>query len=110
MLSGNCIKYFIPFLHIAEATGLEIMNRNIKRVALLGTKFTMEKDLYKAYLKSNFGIEVIIPSPEEREHIHRIIYTELVHGLFKKDSRATYQQIIGNLERSSAEGVILGCT
>ena len=100
----------IPFLHIAEATGLEIVSRNIKKVALLGTKFTMEKDFYRKYISDNFGIEVIIPTNEEREDVHRIIYEELVHGIIKNESRETYKQIIGNLEKRGAEGVILGCT
>lgn len=100
----------IPFLHIAEATGKEIQKKNIKKVALLGTRFTMEKDFYKEYLQSNFGIDVIIPDLEEREDIHRIIYQELVHGQFKKESREVYKQIITRLEQRGAEGVILGCT
>ena len=100
----------IPFLHIAEVTGMEIVKKNIKKVALLGTKFTMEKDFYKEFLQNNFGIEVIIPTQEEREQIHRIIYQELVHGQFKNNSRETYKKIIGNLEQKGAKGVILGCT
>lgn len=100
----------VPFLHIAEATGMEIVKKNIAKVALLGTKFTMEKDFYKDYLKDKFNIEVIIPTDEEREHIHRIIYTELVHGKFKDDSREKYKEIIGKLEQRGAQGVILGCT
>jgi aspartate racemase len=100
----------IPFLHIAEATGMEIMKKNISKVALLGTKFTMEKDFYKDYLQKKFGIEVIIPTDEERLDIHRIIYQELVHGKFYDDSREIYKQIIGNLEHRGAQGVILGCT
>ena len=100
----------IPFLHIAEATGLEILKKGLKKVALLGTKFTMEKDFYKAHILNNFNIEVIIPTHEEREQIHQIIYTELVHGEIKNESREIYKKIIGNLQQRSAEGVILGCT
>jgi len=100
----------IPFLHIAEATGLDIVKKKIKKVALLGTKFTMEKDFYKDYLLEKFNIEVMIPTDEEREHIHRIIYTELVHGKFKDNSREKYKEIIANLEQRGAQGVILGCT
>jgi aspartate racemase len=100
----------IPFLHIAKATGLEIARRGLKKVALLGTKFTMEKDFYKTYIFENFGIEVIIPNKEERIEIHRIIYQELVQGEIKAESRETYKQIISNLEEKGAEGVILGCT
>ncbi len=100
----------VPFLHIAEATGLEIKKKNLKKVGLLGTKFTMEKDFYKAYISSNFGIEVIIPPPEERAQVHQIIYQELVHGKFNDSSRDVYKRIIKNLETRGAQGVILGYT
>lgn len=100
----------IPFLHIAEATGLEITSRSIKKVGLLGTRFTMEKDFYKKVLANKFGIEVIIPDEEEIEVVHRIIYEELVQGQIKDESREAYKTIIKNLENRGAEGVILGCT
>jgi len=100
----------IPFLHIAEATGMKIAEMGLKKVALLGTRFTMEKDFYKTYIFNKFGIEVIIPDETEREQIHNTIYRELVHGLIKDESRKTFQQIIANLEKRGAEGVILGCT
>jgi aspartate racemase len=100
----------IPLLHIAEATGIDISNKNLNKVGLLGTKFTMEKDFYKEYLLNSIGVEVIIPTDEEREQIHNIIYHELVHGKIKDDSREIYKQIIKNLEKKGAEGVILGCT
>lgn len=100
----------VPFLHIAEATAMAIEGLGLKKVALLGTKFTMEKEFYKGYIKDKFGIEVIIPKLEERDEIHRIIYTELVHGVIKDESREIYQGIIKNLELKGAEGVILGCT
>lgn len=100
----------IPFLHIAETCGQEISKIKLKKVALLGTKFTMEKDFYKDYISENFGIKVIVPSNEERIEIHRIIYQELVQGQIKNDSREIYKKIIGNLKDRGAEGVILGCT
>ena len=100
----------IPLLHIAEATGQAITAQGLKKVALLGTKFTMEKDFYKALLTNKFGLEVIIPNEQEREYIHEIIYGELVHGKFEDPAREGYKKIIGNLENQGAEGVILGCT
>jgi aspartate racemase len=57
----------VPFLHIAEATAMAIKEQNLKKVALLGTRFTMEKDFYKDYIHDKFGIEVIIPELKERE-------------------------------------------
>lgn len=100
----------IPFLHIAHATGEKIATSGLKKVALLGTRFTMEKDFYKTYILEHFGIEVIIPEEPEREIIHNTIYNELVQGVIKDESRHKFQQIIGNLEKRGAEGVILGCT
>ena len=89
---------------------MEIAEKGLKKVALLGTKFTMEKDFYSSYISEKFGIEVIIPNDEERIQIHQIIYGELVHGKILDKSREIYKRIIGNLEMRGAEGVILGCT
>ncbi len=100
----------VPFLHIAEAVGMEISKMKLKKVALLGTKFTMEKDFYKTYIFEKFGVGVIIPDDGERDEIHRIIYGELVHGEFRDESREIYKKIIGNLQKRGAEGAILGCT
>ena len=100
----------IPFLHIAEATGDEISRLNIDKIALLGTKFTMEKDFYKKVLKEKFGIETIIPDEKERELVHGIIYGELVQGQIREESREVFKTIINRLASEGARGVILGCT
>ncbi|MCF6169144.1 aspartate/glutamate racemase family protein [Lutibacter sp.] len=111
LCSDEIIKNIsIPFLHIAEATGKEIVQKNIKKVALIGTKFTMEKDFYKQILTHQFGIEVLIPTTEERQLIHDIIYNELVVGKIENKSKTIYKTIISNLEKRGAKGVILGCT
>ncbi|AMC10327.1 aspartate racemase [Lutibacter profundi] len=111
LCSSEIIKNIsIPFFHIAEATGKEIAQKGIKKVALIGTKFTMEKDFYKGFLTNHFKIEVIIPTVKERQLIHDIIYNELVVGKIKNKSRDIYKTIIYNLEKRGAEGVILGCT
>lgn len=100
----------IPFLHIAEATGEKIKASNIDKVLLLGTKFTMDQDFYKKTLKNKFGIETIIPSDKDRVIIHDIIYTQLVHGIIKKESKYKYLKIIEESILNGAQGVILGCT
>lgn len=100
----------IPFYHIAEAAGQAIAEKGLKRVGLLGTRFTMEKDFYKAKLLRDFGIEVIIPNSKEMDVVHQIIYGELVHGVIEKESRERYRGIIASLEERGAEGVVLGCT
>lgn len=100
----------IPFLHIAQATGDEIAMAGLKRVALLGTKFTMERNFYSSFLADSFDIEVLTPDAADRLVVHEIIYQELVHGQIKEESRARLVKTIEKLERKGAEGVILGCT
>jgi aspartate racemase len=100
----------IPLIHIAEATGKKIQNKSISKVLLLGTKFTMEKDFYKSILKNKFNIDVSIPNEEDRMLIHNIIYNELVKGIFKKESKKVYKNIIEKAIKKGAKGVILGCT
>jgi aspartate racemase len=99
----------IPFLHIAEATGLEIVKQGVKTVGLLGTRYTMEQDFYKGKL-AEMGLNVIIPSEEERKVVHKVIYDELVLGRVNASSREQYQQVIRGLVAKGAQGVILGCT
>lgn len=103
-------KAKIKVLHIADATGKEIIKRKIKKVGLLGTSFTMEQDFYKKVLKDNFNIDVIIPSVEERKIIHKIIYDELCKGIKNEESKDHYIKIINSLASNGAEGIVLGCT
>ena len=100
----------IPFLHIAEATGENISKKYLKKVLLLGTKFTMEKDFYKQVLKDKFSIDVCIPNQEDRTIIHDVIYNELVVGEIKQTSKEKYINIINKAIQEGVEGVILGCT
>lgn len=103
-------KAQIKVLHIAEATGKEIIKRKIKKVGLLGTSFTMEQDFYKKLLKDNFNIDVIIPSKDEREIIHKVIYDELCKGNINEESKEQYVKIINSLVLNGAQGIVLGCT
>lgn len=99
----------IPIIHIAEVTAAQIKEVQLDKVALLGTKFTMEKDFFKNILLKN-GIEVIVPDQKERELVHDIIYKELVRGVVNMSSKRTYLKIIEGLIAQGAQGVILGCT
>ncbi|KAJ48732.1 aspartate racemase [Clostridium tetanomorphum] len=100
----------IKVLHIAEATGKKVVEKGIKKVGLLGTKFTMEQDFYKKVLKGKFNIDVIIPDENEREIVHDIIYNELCKGEIKESSKEKYKKVIDSLYNKGARGVILGCT
>ncbi len=99
----------IPVIHIAEATARSINDLEIDKVALLGTKYTMEKSFFKDVLNAN-GIEAIVPDQEDRNIIHEVIYTELAKGIVKETSKLEYLQIIEKLIAKGAKGIILGCT
>ncbi len=100
----------IPLLHIADAVGENLIQHNFKKVALLGTQFTMEQDFYKQRLADKFAIEVLIPDAQGRETVHRVIYDELCKGIISPQSKAEYLTIIDNLTQQGAEAIILGCT
>jgi len=99
----------VPVIHIAEATAQDINQQGLKKVALLGTKYTMEKTFYTDIL-TDAGIETIIPKLEDRNVIHEVIYTELAKGELNPESKQKYVQIIDQLIKDGAEGIILGCT
>lgn len=100
----------IPLLHIADPTAEEIKSLGMKKVGLLGTRFTMEQDFYRGRLSELHGLEVIVPVEVDREIIHTVIYEELCKGKVLADSRRHYQRIIQRLVEDGAEAVILGCT
>lgn len=100
----------IPFLHIADATGKTILQAGLKKIGLLGTRFTMEHDFYKNRLIEKFELDVLIPREADRGIVHRVIYDELVQGRVLESSRLEYQRIIQSLIAQGAQGIILGCT
>ena len=100
----------IPLLHIADPTAQAIRAAGFQRVALLGTRFTMEQDFYRARLEQQHGLQVIVPEQSERDVVHRIIYEELCLGQIKPESKTDYLSIIRQLQTRGAQAVILGCT
>lgn len=102
-------KVKLPIIHIATATANEIIKQKIKKVGLLGTKFTMEMDFFTSKLKEQ-NIEAIIPNEEDRAFIHYTIFEELGRGLLLPESKTRYISIINKLIEQGAEGIILGCT
>jgi aspartate racemase len=99
----------LPLIHIATETAKEIQKSDIKKVGLLGTKFTMELDFFTDKLKAQ-NIEAIIPELEDREFIHQTIFNELGKGLILESTKERYLSIIEKLIENGAEGIILGCT
>jgi len=100
----------LPVIHIATETVLEIEKQNLKKVALLGTKFTMELDFFKNKL-INKGIEAIIPeNSDDRDFLHTVIFEELGKGIVTDETKKRILKISNELIENGAEGIILGCT
>ncbi|MFS7247523.1 aspartate/glutamate racemase family protein [Rahnella inusitata] len=100
----------LPLLHIADATAEKIKGQGLRKIGLLGTRFTMEQDFYRGRLQDIHQIEVVTPDEADRVIVHRIIYEELCLGIVNDASREEYRQIIAKLELQGVEGIILGCT
>ena len=118
LLGANTIHMFadrlqeqipVPIIHIADTTGDAILTKGLRKVALLGTRHTMEMDFYRTRLQYK-QIEVLIPEAGEREFIHKSILDELVKNIFTPETKNQYLDIITSLEQKGAEGIILGCT
>lgn len=99
----------IPVIHIAAATGRVIQQQALKKLALLGTKYTMELGFFQQELEK-FGINTIIPGDTDRQYIHDAIYDEMGKNIFLASTKERFISIIRGLEEQGAEGVILGCT
>ena len=99
----------IPLLHIADVTAEAVLAMGCTRVLLLGTRYTMEQPFYVEHLGRK-GIKCMVPSQQERDEVHRIIFDELCRGEFTVDSRHRLQALIKTQVALGAQGVILGCT
>lgn len=92
----------LPWLHIAEVVMAEAAARGFRRVGLTGTRWLVESDVYPA--------ECVRPTTTEREEINRIIFDELVYGVFEPESVAYFEQVIERMKNDGCDAVILGCT
>ena len=100
----------MPLLHIADPTARAVLSAGIRRIGLLGTRFTMQEDFYKGKLIDEHGLDVVIPNADDMHMVDRIIFEELCLGKIKTESKKHYLDIIDRLDIAGAEGVILGCT
>ena len=100
----------IPLLHIADPTADAIKCARIRRIGLLGTRFTMEEAFYRDRLHDRHGLDVVVPATEDREIVHRVIYNELCMGQVRDASRDACRSIMAGLVAQGCEGIILGCT
>jgi aspartate racemase len=99
----------LPWLHIAEVVAAEASERGYRRLAIIGTRWLVNSDVYPETL-SALGLHFERPDPSERDEIHRIIMDELVHGIFKSEAIAFLQTTITRLKKTGCDAVILGCT
>lgn len=103
-------KMDVPLIHIAEATAKEINLRGIRKVGLLGTKFTMEMGFYKETL-GDHDIQVLTPrETDDIDEIQRILKEELGKGQIYESSRKKLIKYSEELIQRGAEGIVLGCT
>lgn len=101
----------VPLIHIGDAAGPAIRDAGVQRVALLGTRYTMEQPFLASYLEQRAGLTVLTPPAADRDCVHRIIFEELCQGIVRPESRRDLEQIAARLrDDQGAEGVLLGCT
>jgi aspartate racemase len=99
----------LPWLHIVDEVAAEAKARGYHKLAVTGTKYTMEGTVYRTKLPAA-GFEYLVPNAHERAEIDRIIMDELVNGIFADESRTYFQQVIGRMSHQGCDAVILGCT
>jgi len=100
----------IPLLHIADVTGRAARRAGLATVGLIATRYTMEQDFYVRRLEERHGLRVLVPGPEDRAEVHRVIFEELVLGVVNPASKARYLAIAAGLARAGASGLVAGCT
>jgi aspartate racemase len=99
----------IPLLHIAEQTAIAIQQKKLNKIALLGTKYTMELNFFKDKL-SELGISTVVPDAADRAYINAAIYNEMGKGVFLPETKMILLNIMDALALQGVEGVVLGCT
>ena len=99
----------LPWLHIVEEVAAEAKRRGFQRVAITGTRYTMEGSLYPEVL-GRHGIDYRVPPPPDRDGIHRIIFDERVNGIFTSESEKVFRGIIERMGSEGCDAAVLGCT
>ena len=99
----------LPWLHIAEVVAEEGARRGYRRLGLTGTRWLVASDVYPEKLAAR-GLDALRPTDAERDELSRIIMDELVCGVFKPESVATFQQVIARMKAAGCDAVVLGCT
>src|SRR5215469_769687 len=99
----------LPWLHIVDEVAAITKQRGFRKLAVTGTKYTMEGTVYQTKLPAA-GFEYAVPNADERGEIDRIIMDELVNGIFTPEARSYFQRVIGRMQSEGCDAVVLGCT
>lgn len=99
----------LPLIHIVDAVGREANEWGVRRIGLLGTRFTMEQPFYRRRLEQQ-GIEVVVPDAADRTAVHALIFEELCRGHIGPNSKEVFAGIVERLVLAGARGILLGCT
>jgi len=99
----------LPWLHIAEVVAAQAAERGFRRLGLIGTRYLVDSEVYPEKLSAR-GLQFLRPSPAERAEINRIIFEELIAGIFTPASVAAFQRVILRMKAEGCDAVILGCT
>jgi len=99
----------LPWLHIADVVAEEAERRGFRKLGLTGTKYLVESDVYPERLTRR-GLEYARPTASDREEANRVIFDELVNGIFKPEAVISFQQTIEQLQSAGCDAVVLGCT
>jgi aspartate racemase len=99
----------LPWLHIAEVVAAEAAARGFRRLGLTGTKYLVSSEVYPEKLSAR-GIGFLRPDPAERAEIDRIIFEELVNGVFRPEAVAYFQRVMSRMKAEGCDAVVLGCT
>jgi aspartate racemase len=99
----------LPWLHIAEVVAAQAAERGLRRLGIIGTRYLVDSEVYPEKLSAR-GIGYLRPNPAERAEINRIIFEELVAGVFSPAAVAYLQQVMTRMRAEGCDAVVLGCT
>jgi aspartate racemase len=99
----------LPWLHIAEVVAAQTVEKGYQRLGITGTRWLVESEVYPEKLSAR-GLTWMRPEKAEREEINRIIFEELVYGVFKPEALAYFQRVINRMKEEGCDAVVLGCT
>lgn len=100
----------VPLVHLVDSIGEHLVGRQLRRVGVLGTRYTMEGEFYGGRLRERHGVEVAVPVGAEADFVHDSIFGEFARNEFLPSTRDRYLEIMRGLAKQGAEAIVMGCT